>query len=96
MEKKIKKHEIIKYIIDEYNPYQKNENVVRQFSLRISGRLQPFCIRKIKIQEWDWGSPVLSWEEQDWDRNYREQTYYDTEEEALEFIRFQKRLSGDA
>ena len=87
---------ITKYIIDEYNPFQKNENVVKKFSLRISGQLRPYCIREIKIQEWDWGTPVLSWEEQDWDRTYREQTCYDTIEEAINFIKIQKHLSGDA
>jgi hypothetical protein len=79
------------YIIDEYNKFQINKNVVKTFNLFIGGRYVPYCIRKIPLT-YDWGTPILEdWIEQDWDIDYSDQYIFPTEKEALAYVR---RLRG--
>ena len=80
-----------KYIIDNYNKFQNNKNVIDTFTIHD----QPYCIRIIPVKEYDWGVPQLAeWEEQDWEIDYSYQHPYDTLEEARDFIRVMKRLNG--
>ena len=80
-----------KYIIDVYNKYQSNSNVIDDFTIHDT----PYCIRRIPVKEYDWGVPLLAeWEEQDWEIDYSFQHPYDTLEEAREFVRIMKRLNG--
>ena len=82
------------YIIDEYNKFQRNNNVVRTFKLYLGGRAETWCIRKIPVI-YDWGLPqLIPWEQQDIEKDYSYQYAYATEEEALEFVRFLKRSNG--
>lgn len=82
------------YIIDIYNKFQTNNNVVETFYLFICGHNMPYCIRKIPITQYEWGVPQIKWEEQDWDMNYSGQHLYKTLEEAKEFIYELKRING--
>lgn len=82
------------YVIDEYNKFQINKNVVKTFNLFIGGRYVPYCIRKIPVV-YDWGLPQLTpWEEQDFEKDYSQQFVYHTEEEALCFVRELRRMNG--
>ena len=77
-----------KYIIDTYNKFQDNSNVIDTFKLYN----EPYCIRKVSV-EYDWGIPKLEeWPEQYFEIDYSYQHAYDTLEEAREFVRFLKRL----
>ena len=74
------------FIVDKYNKYQRNANVIRTFNLFIGGNAVPYCIRKIPI-EYDWGIPSLTyWEEQDFEEDYSYQHFYATEEEAYRYV----------
>lgn len=82
------------YIIDEYNKFQENNNVILTFNLFMSGHYEPWCIRKVPVSYF-WGEPqVGTWPQQDWERDYSLQHAYPTEEAALEFVRFLKRRNG--
>lgn len=84
-----------KYIVDKYNKFQNNENVIETFTLIIAGERTPYCIRKIAVKEWDWGRPVLEdWEEQDFEGYYSDQMAYDSLLEAQKYVRLQKRAGG--
>ena len=79
-----------RYIVDQYNKFQNNSNVIDIFTLHD----QPYCIRIIPI-EYYWGEPHLEdWPEQDFEIDYSSQHPYNTLEEAREFVRFMKRLNG--
>ena len=79
------------YIVDKYNKYQSNKNVLRVFRLYICGQDVEYCIRKIPLT-YDWGTPILeNWIEQDWDTDYSDQYIFPTEKEALAYVR---RLRG--
>ena len=78
------------YIIDEYNKYQKNDNVVATFKLFMGGRYEPWCIRKVPVSYF-WGEPQINaWPQQDFDKDYSGQYAYNTEKEARDFIRLLK------
>ena len=78
------------YIIDEYNKYQKNDNVVSTFNLLIGGHYEPWCIRKVPVSYF-WGEPqIKAWPQQDFDKNYSDQYAYSTEKEARDFVRLLK------
>ena len=78
------------YIIDEYNKYQKNDNVVSTFNLLIGGHYEPWCIRKVPVSYF-WGEPqIKAWPQQDFDKDYSGQYAYSTEKEARDFIRLLK------
>ena len=78
------------YIIDEYNKYQKNDNVVSTFNLLIGGHYEPWCIRKVPVSYF-WGEPqIKAWPQQDFDKDYSDQYAYSTEKEARDFIRLLK------
>lgn len=80
-----------KYIVDNYNKFQNNSNVIDVFTIHE----QPYCIRLIRVKEYDWGVPQLeNWEEQDWEIDYSYQQPYNTLEEARNFVRIMKRLNG--
>lgn len=82
------------YVIDEYNKFQQNDNVVFTFKLSIGGHYEPWCIRKVPVSYF-WGEPQIeAWPQQDWERDYSLQYAYPTKEAALEFIRFLKRRNG--
>jgi len=82
------------YIIDEYNKFQKNDNVIHIFKLFMGHHYETWCIRKIPVT-YNWGLPQLeSWVEQDMDKDYSYQYAYPTKEEALAFIRELKRRNG--
>lgn len=79
------------YIVDKYNKYQSNKNVLRVFRLYICGQDVDYCIRKIPLT-YNWGTPILEdWIEQDWDIDYSDQYIFPTEKEALAYVR---RLRG--
>ena len=79
-----------RYIVDQYNKFQNNSNVIDTFTLHD----QPYCIRIIPIKYY-WGEPHLEdWPEQDFEIDYSSQYPYNTLEEAREFVRFMKRLNG--
>lgn len=46
------------YIVDKYNKYQSNKNVLRVFRLYICGQDVEYCIRKIPLT-YDWGTLFL-------------------------------------
>lgn len=76
------------YIIDKYNKFQNNNNVISIFSLFINGQYESWCIRKIPIKKYNWGTPEPeNWAEQNFEEDYSYQRAYSTKEEALEFIR---------
>lgn len=82
------------YIIDEYNKFQSNKNVIHTFKLFMGHHYETWCIRKIPVI-YDWGLPQLEpWIEQDMDKDYSYQHAYQTEEEALAFVRALKRRNG--
>lgn len=82
------------YVIDEYNKFQKNDNVIHIFNLFIGKRYEPWCIRKIPVT-YDWGLPQLTpWEQQNLEKDYSYQYAYPTEEEALKFVRDLKQRNG--
>lgn len=79
-----------RFIIDVYNKYQNNENVIDTFTLHD----HPYCIREVSAH-YDWGVPQLdAWVEQDLEQDYSYQHSYDTLEDAREFARTMKRLNG--
>lgn len=72
----------VKYIVDTYNPYQLNRNVVGVYT--INGH--KYCIRQIAV-EYEWGKPVVDFPEKPWDYEDSVSFYlYDTEEEARRYI----------
>lgn len=80
-----------KYIVDQYNKFQNNSNVIDTFTIHE----QPYCIRIIPVEYYDWGIPQLeAWPQQDFEIDYSYQHSYNTLEEAREFVRFMKRLNG--
>ena len=82
------------YVIDEYNKFQKNDNVVHTFHLYMGSRYEPWCIRKVPVV-YDWGLPQLTpWEQQDMEKDYSHQYAYSSMEEALGFVRDLKRRNG--
>ena len=78
---------MVAYIIDTYNKYQDNADVIANFKLRD----QPYCVRRIELN-YNWGTPLPDWAEKEWRRDYQEQHYYETAEEALEYVRTLKKL----
>lgn len=83
-----------KYIIDRYNSYQNNNNVVDFFTLIICGKMVQYCIRKIPVKKYEWGCPILEeWEQQDYEQDYSDQCAYDTYEEAKNFVRALRRAN---
>lgn len=74
------------FIIDNYSPYQRNNNVISVF--KIHG--VPYCIRE--INEFDWGQPVFP--EKNIDDDFNNYCVYDTIEEAQGYVRYLKRLEG--
>lgn len=84
-----------RYIVDTYNRFHNNENVVETFTLQIGDHLEKWCIRKVPIAGYEWGEPQLgSWPEQDFETNYSIQQLYDSIEDAREFVRDLKRRNG--
>lgn len=82
------------YVIDEYNKFQENDNVVFIFKLSIGGHYESWCIRKVPVSYF-WGEPQIeAWPQQDWEKDYSLQHAYQTEEEALAFVRALKRRNG--
>lgn len=75
----------IGYIIDLYNKFARNENVVSIF--KIHG--QEYCIRA--ITEFEWGKPVF---DKSIDDDFDSYCVYDTIEEAKGYIRYLKQLDG--
>ena len=74
------------YIIDNYSPYYKNENVVSTFKIHgIS-----YCVRE--IDTFDWGQPVFP--EKDINDNYGWYHVYNSLNEAMEYVKYLKRLEG--
>lgn len=74
------------YIIDAYNKYAINDNVVSIFNLY--GK--PFCIRQ--INKFDWGQPIFP--EKDIEDDYSIFCIYDTQEDAEQYVRNLKYLEG--
>lgn len=86
-----------RYIIDQYNKYQPNLNVIETFELTIGGIKVPYCIRRIPVAAYDWGQPQLEdWIEQNaWESiDYSQQYAYETLEDAREYVRFLKGRNG--
>lgn len=82
------------YIVDEYNKFQPNNNVIRIFKLFLGGKYEYWCIRKIPIT-YNWGIPQLNdWVEQDFDKDYSYQYAYSTEKEAMDYVKTLKRSNG--
>ena len=78
------------YIIDEYNKFQKNDNVVSTFNLLIGGHYESWCIRKVPVSYF-WGEPqIKAWPQQDFDKDYSGQYAYSTEKEARDFVKLLK------
>ena len=77
---------LIGYIIDKYNNFHHNRNVVRTFNLHG----QKYCIRK--IDEFEWGQPIFP--EKDIEDDYSYFYIYPTLEAAERYIREIKQLAG--
>lgn len=73
------------YIIDLYNRFAKNENVVYIFKLHG----QEYCVRE--ITQFEWGKPIF---DKNIDDDFDDFCVYDTLEEALGYIRYLKKLDG--
>lgn len=73
------------YIIDLYNQFARNENVVSTF--KIHG--QNYCIRE--ITQFEWGHPVF---DRNIDDDFDNYCVYNTIEEAQGYIKYLKRLEG--
>lgn len=76
----------IGFIIDNYSPYQRNNNVISTF--KIHGI--PYCIRE--INEFDWGQPIFP--EKSIDDDFNNYHIYETIEEAQNYVRYLKHLEG--
>ena len=76
------------YVIDLYNKYAHNDNVIEIFSL--NGR--HFCIKS--VSEFQWGQPILN-EDMIEDIETKPRYHvYSTLEEAENYIRILKHLEG--
>lgn len=75
----------IGYIIDLYNKFSRNDNVVSTF--KIHG--QEYCIREITTFEW--GKPIF---DKNIDDDFDSYCVYDTIEEAKGYVRYLKQLDG--
>lgn len=73
------------YIIDLYNRFAKNENVV--FTFKFHG--QDYCIRE--ISQFEWGKPIF---DRAIDDSFNDFCVYDTIEEAQGYIRYLKQIDG--
>ena len=73
------------YIIDLYNRFAKNENVVSTF--KFHG--QDYCIRE--ISQFEWGKPIF---DRAIDYSFNDFCVYDTIEEAQGYIRDLKQIDG--
>lgn len=83
------------FIIDLYNKYQDNSNVIDIFTLQMGDYLQKWCIRQVPIEKYRWGMPQpSSWPQQDFELDYSIQHAYSTLEEAREFVKDLKRRNG--
>ena len=51
---------MVAYIIDTYNKYQDNADVIANFKLRD----QPYCVRRIELN-YNWGTPLPDWAEKE-------------------------------
>ena len=74
------------YIIDVYNNFHHNYNVVSTFNL--NGH--KYCIRR--IEDFEWGQPVFP--EKDIDDNFTQFYVFNTLEKAEKFVRELKELEG--
>lgn len=73
------------YIIDLYNEFAKNDNVISV--IKLHG--QNYCIRE--ITEFEWGKPIF---DRSIDDDFDDFCVYDTPEEAQGFIRYLKKMEG--
>lgn len=76
------------YVVDKYNKFDRNDNVVYKTLLEIGGRTTPYCIREIPIKEYNWGQIIpAEWEQQRIDEDYSYQKTYSSFADAKAFIR---------
>ena len=73
------------FIIDLYNKYAKNKDVV--YTFKIHG--QDYCIREVK--KFEWGQPIF---DRNIDDTFDDFRVYNTIEEAKIYINYLKRLEG--
>lgn len=66
------------YILDAYNPYDRNEDVRLVFRYHE----QQWCVREVELE---WGEPHFI--EQDLDDNFSHFKIYNTFDEALKFVK---------
>jgi len=78
----------IGYIIDFYNKYHNNDDVVKTFHLRN----QNLCIRA--ITSFEWGQPIFP--EKSIDDDYSIFHVYKTIEEAEDYIRILRHIDGSS
>ena len=73
------------FIVDAYNPYARNENVIFRFIYHD----QWWCVRKVVL---DWGVPHNT--ALDLDDDFTHFHLYNTEEEAMAFVRELRKGEG--